>query len=79
MNSNNGWKDKIGEYAWRVKDSSVLKSRIYEGRISFHLNVESNRRGRLLDEKLEYRFEREKEWVKVENIFFTKYDFLKFL
>jgi hypothetical protein len=73
------WKENIGKYAYRVKDSKIINSRIDEGRISIHLNTGSDRHGRLLDPVVEYRFEREKDWVKTENIFFTKEDFLNAL
>lgn len=73
------WKENIGKYVYRVKDSKIIKNRIDEGRISFHLNTGSDRHGRLLDPKIEYRFEKEKDWVKIEDIFLTKEDFLNAL
>lgn len=73
------WKENIGKYAYRVKDSKILKNMIVEGRVSFHLNTGSDRHGRLLDPKIEYRFGNEKDWVKIEDIFLTKEDFLNAL
>jgi hypothetical protein len=73
------WEENIGKYVYRVKDSKILKNRIDEGRISFRLNTGSDRHGRLLDPKIEYRFEQEKDWVKIEDIFLTKEDFLNAL
>ena len=59
------WQKSIGKYAYRVKDSKIINSRIDEGRVSIHLNTGSDRHGRLLDPVYEYRFERDHEWIKI--------------
>lgn len=71
--------ENIGKQAYRVKDSKILKNRIYEGRISFHLNTGSDRHGRLLDPKIEYRFEKEKEWIDFKNVFMSKEELILYI
>jgi hypothetical protein len=71
------WKDKIGKSAYRIKNNKISKELIYEGRETIRLNTGSNMHGRLLDPRIEYMFNGDKDWVKEDDIFFTKDELLK--
>jgi hypothetical protein len=66
------WTDDIGKKAYRIKDNKIQKQTIIEGRLSYHLNTGSDRHGRLLDEKIEFRFHGDPNWYKRKEIFLTK-------
>jgi hypothetical protein len=75
------YKDKIGETAYYIKDNKIVKDMIIEGRETIHLNTGSDRHGKLLDAKVQYRFYKEKGtvWYLAERIYFNKEDIIKAL
>ena len=75
------YQDKIGDSAYYIADNKIVKDTIVEGRESVHLNTGSDRHGKLLDPKVEYRFWKQKGtvWHKAESIYYTKEDILNTL
>ena len=73
--------DKIGETAYYIKDNKIIKDMIVEGRESVRLNTGSDRHGKLLDAKVQYRFYKEKGnvWYSSECVYFNKEDIIKAL
>lgn len=71
------WTDRIGEYAYFISLDRITKKKVIEGRISYHLNTGSDRHGRLLDPKVEYRVEGFTEFMRSNELFFNKEDIIK--
>jgi hypothetical protein len=79
MKTEMDWKKDIGLFAYRIKDNKIQKERIDEGRETVHLNTGSDMHGRLLDPVIEFRFARDKDWTKAEDVYFTKDEILRSL
>jgi len=75
------YKDKIGDNAYYIADNEIIKDIIIEGREHIRLNTGSNKKGKLLDPEVEYRFWNQKStvWHKAESIFYSKEDVLNVL
>lgn len=71
------WIDRIGKEAFMIANSKIVKKTIIEGRITYHLNTGSDRHGRLLDPKVEYKLRDWDNFVKEEDLYFSKEEIIE--
>lgn len=73
------YKEQIGKRAYYVENNLIKKDMIVEARESYELNTGSDRHGRLLDPKYEYRFyeDKKRRWFTKDKVFFSKEEIIE--